>query len=237
MGRLLSVTFTKPDSNLAVGTLQPFIDGLIREQIGREGRLHPRRRGRANVCHLRRVTPASTCRAWTRASSSGRSSWMASCRARPSRWVRRVRSASTWNAARSPDSFTACFLIVILAGCTQPALEYRDCRPTPGGDPAPRDTARSESLPPPKSPLETRETARICSPLSDFSLSELRIHRQQPICPFDHRRRAGWRSSWGRFRLLHPSGNRKSHAGGAHPGSFARAGGLGDHQTGCPTGT
>ncbi len=32
-GKALSVTFTKPGSNLAVGTLQPFIDGLIREQI------------------------------------------------------------------------------------------------------------------------------------------------------------------------------------------------------------
>jgi hypothetical protein len=31
--KTLSVTFTKPTSNLAVGTLQPFIDGLIREQI------------------------------------------------------------------------------------------------------------------------------------------------------------------------------------------------------------
>jgi uncharacterized protein (DUF1015 family) len=32
-GIALSVTFTKPGSNLAVGTLQPFVDSLIREQI------------------------------------------------------------------------------------------------------------------------------------------------------------------------------------------------------------
>ena len=72
------------------------------------------------------------------------------------------------------------FLIVILAGCTQPALNTAT-PPTPG-------VIRATHTPVPITPtpeivIETRETARICSPLSDFTLSELGSIVSNPFAP------------------------------------------------------
>ena len=117
------------------------------------------------------------------------------------------------------------FMIVILAGCTQPAL-ITSAPPTPAADPRHADTrsnhvhARNHHSRPGKQPRSAHRSAILLYRSSQD-------HRQQPLCPVNHRGCAGWRAPWGRFRLLHPPGHRKSHAGRAHPGGFTRPGCLG----------
>lgn len=72
------------------------------------------------------------------------------------------------------------FLIVILAGCSQPALITATPH-TPGVILATHTPVPSTSTP--EIAIETRETARICSPLSDFTLSELASIVSNPFAP------------------------------------------------------
>jgi murein DD-endopeptidase MepM/ murein hydrolase activator NlpD len=72
------------------------------------------------------------------------------------------------------------FLTVIMAGCTQPALITAK-PPSPAVFQATHTPGPSPSTP--EIAIETRETARICSPLSDFSLAELRTIVSNPFAP------------------------------------------------------
>ncbi len=71
-------------------------------------------------------------------------------------------------------------LIVILAGCTQPAL-ITATPPTPEVIRATRTPIPNTSTP--EIEIETWETARICSPLSDFTLSEIGSIVSNPFAP------------------------------------------------------
>jgi murein DD-endopeptidase MepM/ murein hydrolase activator NlpD len=72
------------------------------------------------------------------------------------------------------------FLIVILAGCTQPAL-ITATPLTPEIILATSTPVPSTSTP--ETVVGTRETARICSPLRDFTLSELSSIISNPFAP------------------------------------------------------